>query len=132
MLKAYEIALGHQGLAAKRREGDHLTPEGDFYICTHGQQSAFHLFLGISYPGVADADRGLREGLITAAQHRAILEAQRRKLRPSWNTPLGGTVGLHGGGTGSEWTWGCIALSDEDIEELWIACPLGTPVRIEP
>lgn len=132
VLKAYGIALGHRGLADKRREGDHLTPEGDFYICTRGEQSAFHLFLGLSYPGIADAERGAREGLITGAQRRAILEAQRRKTCPPWNTRLGGMVGLHGGGTESEWTWGCIALSDEDIEELWTVCPLGTPVRIEP
>jgi lipoprotein-anchoring transpeptidase ErfK/SrfK len=61
----------------------------------------------------------------------AIREAQRRGQRPPWDTPLGGTVGIHGNGAGSDWTWGCVALEDGDIEELWEVCPLGTPVVIQ-
>jgi len=132
LVKRYPIALGHNGLADKRREGDHLTPEGHYVLCVRNERSAFHLFLGISYPGPEAAARGLKEGLITKSQHDAILQASKRGATPPWNTRLGGTVGIHGGGTGSEWTWGCIALEDAGIEELWIACPLGTPIFIEP
>lgn len=127
----YPVGLGHRGLADKVKEGDLLTPEGEFRICTRNERSAFHLFLGISYPGPAAAQRGLREGRISAAQQRAILNAERTRTCPPWNTPLGGAVGLHGGGSGSDWTWGCIALDNAAIEELWLACPLGTPVHIQ-
>ena len=57
------------------------------------------------------------------------LRLRRRSLPPQF-TGLGGLVGLHGGGWGSDWTWGCVALDNPGIEELWIACPLGTPVEI--
>lgn len=131
IIARYPAGLGHRGLADKVREGDHLTPEGSFRICSKNQRSAFHLFLGLSYPGPEAAERGRRQGRITAAEHQAILHADRRRSCPPWTTALGGTVGLHGGGSGSDWTWGCIALENAAIEELWLACPLGTPVRIE-
>lgn len=131
-VKTYPVALGQRGLADKRREGDHLTPEGRFTLCNRNERSAFHLFLGISYPGPEAAERGLKEGLISRTEHDRILAAARHGSVPPWNTRLGGTVGIHGGGTGSEWTWGCIALENPGIEELWIACPLGTPILIQP
>lgn len=132
LVARYPAGLGHRGLADKQREGDHLTPEGSFRVCTRNARSAFHLFLGISYPGPEAAERGLRQGRISAAQQRAILAAARNRGCPPWNTALGGQVGLHGGGSGSDWTWGCIALENQAIEELWLACPLGTVVRIDP
>lgn len=131
LLARYPAGLGHRGLEDKAREGDHLTPEGTFRICTRNGRSAFHLFLGISYPGPEAAALGQRQGRISAAQQRAILDAERNRTCPPWDTPLGGAVGLHGGGSGSDWTWGCIALENGAIEEVWLACPLGTPVRIE-
>lgn len=130
LVRRYAVGLGHNGLADKRRQGDHLTPEGRFYVCNRNERSQFHLFLGISYPGEGAAARGLKEGLITKAQHDAILRALRNKACPSWNTRLGGTVGIHGGGSSADWTWGCIALEDAEIEELWTACPVGTPILI--
>lgn len=131
-LATYRVGLGHRGLADKVRSGDHLTPEGTFYIASRNRQSAFHLFLGISYPDGRAADRGRAAGLITEAQRQAIHQAQRRRGLPPQFTGLGGLVGLHGGGSGSDWTWGCVALDNPGIEELWIACPLGTPVEIHP
>lgn len=131
LVKTYATGLGHRGLADKLRQGDHLTPEGRFYICNRNAQSAFHLFLGLSYPNEAAADRGLRTGLITRSQRDAILRALRGGGQPSWSTGLGGAVGIHGGGSSADWTWGCIAVEDAEIEELWVACPLGTPVVIE-
>lgn len=131
LVKTYATGLGHRGLADKLRQGDHLTPEGRFYICNRNAQSAFHLFLGLSYPHEAAADRGLRTGLITRRQRDAILRALHGGGQPSWSTRLGGAVGIHGGGSSADWTWGCIAVEDAEIEELWVACPLGTPVVIE-
>ncbi|MCE1229658.1 MAG: L,D-transpeptidase [Firmicutes bacterium] len=131
-IASHPVGLGHRGLTNKVREGDHLTPEGRFYIASRNRQSAFHLFLGLSYPNLDAADRGLRSGLISKAQHHAILRAEQAHGLPPQFTPLGGLVGIHGGGSRSDWTWGCIALENDLIEELWIACPLGTPVVIEP
>lgn len=132
LLRTYPVALGLSPLGPKRRQGDYKTPEGHFYICSRFSKSNFHLFLGLSYPDEAAADFGLSQGLITADQHARILAAARRNACPPWNTALGGIVGIHGGGTGKDWTFGCVAVSNEAVEELWLACPLGTPVRILP
>lgn len=130
-LKTYRVGLGLAPEGDKTREGDHRTPEGRFYVCTRNHVSKYHRFLGLSYPDGNAAKRGLKEGLITETQAAAIRAAQRKGQRPPWDTPLGGVVGIHGHGASSDWTWGCVALEDGDIEELWEACPLGTPVLIE-
>ncbi|MCS7079999.1 MAG: L,D-transpeptidase [Chloracidobacterium sp.] len=129
-VKTYRVALGAEPNLDKEWEGDQRTPVGDFYVCTRNERSRFHLFLGLSYPNAEDAVRGLRAGLISREQHDAILQAQRARARPPWDTPLGGEIGIHGGGVNTDWTAGCVALDNADIEELWLACPLGTPVTI--
>jgi len=131
-IKAYKVGLGHRGLADKRISGDHLTPEGRYYVCSRNEQSAYHLFLGISYPNEAAAARGLEAGLISGREHSAIVAANRRRGCPPWNTRLGGTVGIHGHGSDSDWTWGCVALANAEVDELWVSCPLGTPILVFP
>ena len=131
VVRIYTIALGLNPTDDKERQGDRRTPEGDFYICMKNERSQFYLSLGLSYPNEEAAERGLRAGLITQAQHDAIVRAIQHKQRPPWNTPLGGEVMLHGGGTGTDWTWGCVALANADIKELFDTIPNGTPVRIE-
>lgn len=126
------VALGRSPLGHKSREGDGRTPEGDYAVCTRNDRSRYRRFLGLSYPNLRDAEAGFRAGRLTRAQRDAIAEAVRGRRRPPWDTPLGGEVGLHGGGSGRDWTLGCVALDDPDIDVLWEACPLGTPVRIEP
>lgn len=129
-VQTYPVALGADPELDKVRQGDHRTPEGDFYVCTRNDLSKFHLFLGLSYPNEEDAERGLRDKLITQGEYRRILSANQAKVRPPWDTGLGGEVGIHGGGTGQDWTWGCIALENDCIEELWLACPMKTPISI--
>jgi len=131
-VKAYKVGLGHRGLADKHISGDHLTPEGRFYVCVRNSQSAYHLFLGISYPSADSAKRGFHEGLISKSVRDSIVAANNRKTCPPWNTRLGGTVGIHGHGSSSDWTWGCVALEDHEVDELWASCPLGTPILIAP
>jgi murein L,D-transpeptidase YafK len=116
----------------KQREGDGATPEGDFYVFVKNSKSAYYLSLGVSYPNVEDAARGLRDGLITKAQHDAIVEANRKKTAPPQYTKLGGLIYIHGHGARSDWTWGCVALENEDIKELYDAVSVGTPVTIKP
>jgi murein L,D-transpeptidase YafK len=132
LIKTFRISLGFTPVGDKEREGDGKTPEGDFYIFTRNPKSQFYVSLGISYPGIEDAERGLRTGLISSKEHDAIVEAVREKKMPPQNTALGGLIYLHGGGTGKDWTYGCAALADEDIRELFNAVPVGTPVSIVP
>lgn len=131
-VRVYRVGLGTAPVGDKVRAGDRRTPEGDFYVCVKNEQSAFYLSLGLSYPNEEDAARGLRDGLISRAQYRRIMSAAKRKRTPPWDTSLGGEIFIHGRGASSDWTWGCIALEDADIKELFDAVPTGTPVRIEP
>jgi murein L,D-transpeptidase YafK len=132
LVRTYRVGLGLNPVPDKQRQGDRATPEGEFYVFTKNDKSAFYLSLGVSYPNIEDAERGLRDGLISSAQHDAIVKAIKRKATPPQNTPLGGDIYIHGNGAGSDWTWGCVALENADIRELFDAVPVGTPVTIKP
>ena len=132
IVRTYQIGLGLNPVLDKVRQGDRATPEGEFYVFTRNNRSAFYLSLGISYPNVEDAERGLRDGLISRAQHDAIVRAIKRKATPPQNTKLGGDIYIHGNGAKSDWTWGCVALENEDMRELFDAVTVGTPVTIKP
>jgi murein L,D-transpeptidase YafK len=131
-LRRYRVVLGANVTGDKEREGDRKTPEGVFYICSRNGTSRFHKFMGLSYPAPADAARGLKARMITRAEHDAILAAHQKKECPPWKTALGGEVGIHGGGIDRDWTLGCIALTNEAIDELWSALKMGDPVEIVP
>jgi len=126
----FKIALGSSPHGDKTIRGDKKTPAGSYYICTRNDKSRYTLFLGLSYPNMNDAKKGLDTGLITEAAFHAIADAEKTKTMPPWDTPLGGAIGIHGGGNSSDWTLGCIALSDEDIRTLWEKAKLNTPVYI--
>jgi hypothetical protein len=131
-VRVFRAGLGFAPEGDKERQGDGRTPEGEFYVCMKNGRSSFHLSLGLSYPAADDAGRALRDGLITRAQHDRIVRANQKKLCPPWDTKLGGEIFIHGGGTGSDWTFGCVALDNEHVKELFQHLPTGTPVRIEP
>ena len=132
LVRTYKVGLGLNPIPDKIRQGDHATPEGDFYVFTKNDKSAFYLSLGISYPNIEDAERGLREKIITRAQHDAIVRAIKRNTAPPQNTRLGGDIYLHGNGAGSDWTWGCVALENDEMKELFDAVAVGTKVTIKP
>lgn len=132
LLRNYRTALGFDPVSPKTKVKDYATPEGEYYVCVKNPQSQFFLSLGISYPGPKDAERGLKEGRISKRQYDAILAANLKKRIPPWNTPLGGEIFIHGGGTGEDWTWGCVALDNKDMKELYAVIPVGTPVIINP
>ena len=132
VVRTYRVGLGLNPVVDKKRRGDHATPEGEFYIFTKNNKSAFYLSLGISYPNVEDAARGLRDGLISRGMHDAIVKAINRKATPPQNTALGGDIYIHGNGSSSDWTWGCVALENVEMKELFDAVPVGTPVTIKP
>ena len=128
----FPIVLGSCPEGTKTREGDGRTPEGRYYVCTRNEKSKYHLSLGLSYPGPDDADGALLRGEITPGQHEAILSAHAAGLRPPWDTPMGGYIMIHGGGLNGDWTAGCIALRNEDMEQLFQLCRPKTPVTIVP
>jgi hypothetical protein len=131
-VRVYRVGLGFNPEGDKVRQGDGRTPEGNFYVCVKNPNSKYYLSLGLSYPNKEHAGRGLGSALITRAQYDQIMSAIKAKTRPPWNTPLGGEVFIHGRGSKSDWTFGCIALDDNDMKELFDAIPKGAPVLVEP
>jgi murein L,D-transpeptidase YafK len=116
-LRSWRITLGFAPAGDKARQGDGRTPEGRFRIDRRNDDSAFHLSLGLDYPQTDD-----------------LIRARTGGFDP------GGDIFIHGqpnawagrATIGYDWTAGCIALADAEIEELWRVTPLGTPVEIRP
>jgi len=132
-----DIAIGRYGKTYFKKKGDHRTPLGRFTIAWIPRKSQYHRFLGLSYPDLPRADRALTKGEITEAQWRAIRRADRENVRPPQDTPLGGFIGIHGTGAGDpkihgqyNWTSGCIALTNAQIDRLAGLVRIGTPVEI--
>jgi hypothetical protein len=145
LVKSYRVALGQNPVGHKQRQGDSRTPEGRFYICTrNASTSAFHIFLGLSYPALPDAKRAVNNKQITWREYQIINQRLASRGRPPWETKLGGWVGIHGGTDAAfaqkvmakrgsrDWTAGCIALNNREIEEIYAATKLGTPVDVRP
>lgn len=128
--RSFRISLGFSPQGQKLRDGDGRTPEGRYYICTKNKQSKFTLFLGISYPNIQDAERGLTEGLISREEFELIRLPIDCGKRPCWETNLGGKIGIHGMGASRDWTAGCVAMEDEDIMWLWDQAEIGAAVEI--
>jgi murein L,D-transpeptidase YafK len=112
VLKSYRIGLGFAPEGHKAVEGDGRTPEGLYYIDRRNPNSDYHLSIGISYPNKKDVERA-------------------RKLGKS----PGGDIFIHGRGNpvdylNRDWTWGCIAVTNEEIEEIYAMVRDGTPIAI--
>ena len=131
VVRTYAVGLGFNPVDDKIKEGDGATPEGRFYVFTRNEQSKYYLSLGISYPNTEDAERGLRDGLITEEQFQQIMDANQERIIPPQYTPLGGLIYIHGHGSEKDWTLGCVALDDPNMKELFDAVPVGTEVLIE-
>ncbi len=122
---AWPVALGRGGpVGPKRAEGDLRTPEG-WYSSSDKPTSDYHGAIAIHYPNIEDADLALADGRIDAATRDQIATAIAAGERPPQQTPLGGEILIHGGGAGTDWTLGCIALADEDIDALRARLPDG-------
>jgi murein L,D-transpeptidase YafK len=119
VLKTYKVALGGNPIGPKQYQGDHKTPEGEYILDMKNSHSQFHLSLHVSYPNAADRLRARKVGL-----------------------DPGGAIMIHGLPRGYEWlgsqqshvdwTEGCIAVSNPEIEEIWRLVPVGTPIEIKP
>ncbi|RNC72798.1 MAG: hypothetical protein ED859_01615 [Desulfuromonadales bacterium] len=119
VLKSYEVALGKEPVGHKRRQGDKRTPEGVYVLDRRNAGSRFHRSIHISYPNRDD-----------------ILNARKQGVAP------GGDVMIHGLPKGMEkleelhtvvnWTNGCIAVTNAEMDEIWRHVPDGTPIEIRP
>ena len=119
LLKTYKISLGRQPVGHKEFEGDKKTPEGIYAINDKNPESGYHKNLGISYPDKDDLENARQLG-----------------------KPAGGDIKIHGlrNGTGFigkfhrlfDWTLGCIAVTDKEIDELYNAVKIGTRIEIKP
>lgn len=116
-LKVYRIALGRNPLGAKQEEGDMKTPEGIYRIDGRNPQSSFHLSLHISYPSDEDEKRAAAHG-VSAGFDIMIHGIQNGR----------GWIGAFH--RWKDWTAGCIAVTDEEIEELWRVTPDRTTIEI--
>lgn len=118
-LKTYKVALGSEPVGAKQRQGDHKTPEGEYSIDAKYARSQFYMALHISYPNTLDRARARKVG-----------------------ADPGGDVEIHGLGKKygwigarhrlTDWTDGCVAVTNEEIEEIFKTVPVGTRVELMP
>jgi murein L,D-transpeptidase YafK len=139
LVKSFPVSLGRVPHGQKEHQGDYRTPDGTFHISKRNDNSDFHLFMGLNYPNGTVADQAFNQKAISKAMRDRIIASERNKTTPPWDSPLGGAVGIHGIGKGQglarrygkDWTAGCIALTDRDIEELWVATDHWTPVEIK-
>lgn len=132
LVKTIKVVLGFSPIGEKETEGDGRTPEGEFYVFTKNPESRFHVSLGLSYPALEDAKRGLKQKLISQDEHDSIVKSHGEKSMPLQKTKLGGEIYIHGGGTNSDWTDGCVAMENEEMTELFSMIPIGTKVIIQP
>jgi murein L,D-transpeptidase YafK len=119
ILRTYHISLGRTPTGKKMRQGDGKTPEGWYTLDSRNPRSKFYRALRVSYPNEADRARARAMGV-----------------------PPGGAIMIHGepnhlqnigfNGKGVDWTEGCIAVTNREIDEIWNAVPDGTPIEIRP
>jgi murein L,D-transpeptidase YafK len=119
VVETYDVSLGREPVGDKEYEGDNRTPEGLYHINDKNAHSRYHKNLGISYPDSSDIEYSRRIG-----------------------RPPGGDIKIHGlrNGTGVlgryhriyDWTLGCIAVTNDEIDELFNLVDIGTPIKIEP
>lgn len=131
------VAIGRHGADLEKARGDKKTPLGEYRIGWVNENSKFHRFLGLTYPNIDNAKRAYRDGMIGEETVRTIMRAELEESIPPQNTPLGGQIGIHGLGAADreihdafDWTSGCIALTNEEIDRLYKWIRKGTLVVI--
>jgi murein L,D-transpeptidase YafK len=119
VLRSYKVALGGTPVGAKEQQGDHKTPEGHYVLDRRNSKSSFYKSIHVSYPNPEDRQRAAKRGRLP-----------------------GGDIMIHGlpngfGALGAahramDWTDGCVAVTDSEMDEIWDLVPDGTPIEIRP
>jgi murein L,D-transpeptidase YafK len=119
VLRTYKVALGGTPVGAKEQQGDHKTPEGRYILDRRNAKSRFYKSIHVSYPNEQDKQRAAQRGV-----------------------SAGGDIMIHGlpngfGWLGAahrnmDWTDGCVAVTNAEIDEIWDLVPDGTPIEIRP
>lgn len=113
VLRTFDFELGFAPVGDKTVRGDGKTPEGKYFIDRKNPNSAFHLSIGISYPNAEDV-----------AEAKALGESP------------GGDIFIHGTPRGKrrqdDWTWGCLAVTNREMEDIFAMVDVGTPIDIRP
>ena len=135
--KFENISVGRNGVTPQKAAHDHKTPLGAYHISSINHASRFHLFFALDYPTPEQAVTAYQSHRISASEMEAIYQAHRRGEEPSFATSLGGAIGIHGLGDGDprihqnfNWTDGCVALTNEQVDELSAWVHTGTKVVI--
>lgn len=131
------VSLGRAGAKPSRRQGDNVTPLGEFRVNWFNHQSRWHIFIGVDYPTPIHAQVARDSGVYSEADYAAYQDYYRRHGAPPQNTVLGGGIGIHGIGSADaevhsrfHWTEGCVAVTNEQIERLAELVGIGTRVVI--
>jgi len=136
--KIFEGAsFGSGGIGRKHGRGDKITPRGFYKIGWMNEHSKYRHFYGLTYPSINDANLAIIQKKISMKEYQAIVDAHQAGKVPPQDTALGGQVGIHGLGSkplsihqSVNWTFGCIALTNKQIDELAKNIKLGTFVFI--
>ena len=132
------IAIGRYGASRAKRRGDNMTPKGRFRVTRVNHDSDFYRFIGLDYPDVRRARQAHEAGEIGSAALQRILRAHARGESPPQDTALGGHIGIHGLGRGDpqmhetmNWTRGCVALTDRQMDKLlrWVSTGMAVEIR---
>jgi murein L,D-transpeptidase YafK len=118
-VRRYRIALGGEPVGPKRRQGDHRTPEGSYVLDSRNAQSHYYKAFHISYPNPQDTAAAKQMGVKPGGD--IMLHGLPKEY--AW---VGKAHVLH------DWTDGCIAVTDEEIDEIWQLVRVGTPIEIRP
>ena len=118
-IKVYQVALGSGGLDPKQRQGDNKTPEGKYILDAKNPNSRFHLAFHVSYPNAADKARAKAQGVAPGGD--IMIHGVEKKYEY-----LGAFQSSY------DWTEGCIALSNPQIDEFARLVSIGTPIEIKP
>lgn len=138
VLRRYDnIAIGSNGPTLAKLVSDETTPLGEFRISGINPRSRYHLFMALDYPTMEHARRALGDGRITVEEYVAVSNAWLAGTPPPQDTRLGGYLGIHGLGEGDpaihgvvNWTDGCIAVTNEQMDELAQWAQVGTKVVV--
>jgi len=140
LVKTYKAVFGKNNSLVKTSKDDKVTPLGDYKICRMDTAVKYHKFLRLNYPNPSDAAEGLTRGYLTKDEFDAVILTHKLNECTPKETHLGSEIGIHGIGTydvifrnlpfSFNWTNGSIAVSNQNVDELYKVLKVGTPVSI--